>query len=144
MLIGEYTHALDAKNRLSLPAKFRKELGKKVIVTNGLDACLFLYSEREWAAISEKIAALPLGQTDTRGFSRFMLSGAVEADVDAAGRILIPDFLKRFGRLKNRVVLTGVMRRVEIWDEAAWRAYKRRIERGADRMAERLGEIGAV
>ena len=144
MLIGEYTHTLDPKKRLSLPVKFRKELGKKLVVTRGLDNCLFVYSEKEWGKIAEKLAKLPIGQADTRGFNRFMLSGAVEVDADGAGRVLIPDFLKDFAKLRESVVLAGVVDRVEIWNEKEWKEYKRRIEEKADAMAEKLGEIGAL
>jgi MraZ protein len=144
MLIGEYTHTLDPKKRLSLPAKWRKELGKKVVLTRGLDTCLFIYPMKAWERISEKIAELPMGQADTRGFNRFFLSGAVEAEVDGAGRILVPDFLKGFAGLKRTVVLAGVHDRVEIWDEKSWNAYKARIERSADTLAEKLGEIGVL
>src|SRR6185295_14062736 len=108
MFIGEYQHTLDPKKRLSLPVKFRKELGKTVIVTRGLDKCLFVFSAPAWKKLSEKFADLSIGSTDTRGFNRFMLSGAVEAEVDSAGRILIADFLKDFAHLKTDVVLAGV------------------------------------
>lgn len=144
MLIGEYTHTLDPKKRLSLPVKFRKELGKRLVVTRGLDNCLFVYSEKEWGKIAEKLAKLPMGQADTRGFNRFMLSGAAEVDADGSGRVLIPDFLKDFAGLKSQVVLAGVVDRVEIWDESVWVQYKKRIERKADDMAEKLGEIGVL
>ncbi len=142
MLLGEYTHTVDEKNRISLPSKFRKEVGKKVVVTHGLDTCLFLYPLKEWEKISAKLAELSMGQADTRGFNRFMLAGAVEVDVDSIGRILIPDFLKEFADLKSRVVFTGVHNRVEIWNEKTWKEYKSRIEKQADMMAEKLGEIG--
>lgn len=142
MLIGEYTHTIDDKNRISLPAKFRKEIGKKVVVTHGLDNCLFLYSTREWEKISEKLGSLGMGQADTRGFNRFMLAGASEIDVDSIGRILLPDFLKDFAEIKGKVVFTGVHNRVEIWNEKRWSEYKSRIEKQADKLAEKLGEIG--
>ena len=143
MFIGEYTHTLDPKKRLSLPAKFRKELGKRVVITKGLDNCLFMYPHGAWEkGAAEKLAALPMGAADTRGFSRFMLSGAVEADVDGAGRVLVPDFLKEFAGLRSKVVLAGVSDRVELWNEKSWQDYKRRIEKQADAMAEKLGEIG--
>src|SRR5258708_612362 len=87
MLIGEYTHTLDAKNRVSLPAKFRKELGGKVVVTKGLDTCLFMFSLKAWQRFSEDVGRLPLVQADKRKYSRFMLGGAVEVDVDSIGRI---------------------------------------------------------
>ena len=144
MLIGEYLHTLDSKKRLSLPSKFRKEVGRRVVVTRGLDSCLFMFPERAWQKIAEKVSGLPVGQADTRGISRFLLSGAVETEVDGAGRILIPDFLKDFAGLKGRVVLAGVSDRVEIWDEKIWAGYKRRIERGADRMAQTLGDLGIL
>jgi MraZ protein len=144
MLIGEFVHTLDSKKRLSLPAKFRKEVGKKVVITRGLDACLFMFPTKTWAAIAEKLEKLPFGQSDTRGMSRFILAGAVESDVDGAGRILVPDFLKEFADLRSRVVLAGVSDRVEIWNEKTWEAYKRRIEKGADQMAQTLGELGIL
>ncbi len=144
MLIGEYKHTLDPKKRLSLPSKWRKELGRKLVLTRGLDNCLFVYPLKEWQRISEKISQLPLGQADTRGFNRFFLSGAVEAEVDSVGRILVPDFLKEFAKLDSKVVLAGIHDRVEIWDEKKWDEYKRRIESQADALAEKLGEIGVL
>ena len=144
MFIGEYTHTLDPKNRVSLPAKFRKELGRAVILTRGLDRCLFIYSKRAWEGIAAKFAALSLGQADTRGVSRFMLSGALEAEVDSAGRVLIPDYLKAFAGLRAKVVLAGVNERVELWDHDAWRGYTASIERDADKLAEKLGEVGSL
>jgi MraZ protein len=144
MLIGEYLHTLDSKKRLSLPAKFRKEVGKKVVITRGLDACLFMFPEKTWNSIAEKLTSLPFGQADTRGMSRFLLAGAVESDVDGAGRILVPDFLKDFADLKSRVVLAGVSDRIEIWNEKTWEEYKRRIEKSADQMAEKLGDLGIL
>ncbi len=144
MLIGEYLHTLDSKKRLSLPAKFRKEVGKKVVITRGLDSCLFMFPEKAWNNIAQKLANLPFGQADTRGMSRFLLAGAVETDVDGAGRILVPDFLKDFADLRSRVVLAGVSDRIEIWNEKTWEEYKRRIEKGADQMAEKMGDLGIL
>jgi len=144
MLIGEHIHTLDSKKRLSLPARFRKELGRKVVVTRGLDACLFLFPERTWAKIAEKLASLPIGQADTRGLGRFLLSGASETEVDAAGRVLIPDYLKEFANLRSRVVLAGVSDRIEVWNDKLWDEYKRRIERNADQMAQTLGDLGIL
>ncbi len=127
-----------------MPSKWRKELGKKLVVTRGLDNCLFVYPLKEWEKITEKVAELPLGQADTRSFNRFFLSGAVEVEVDSVGRILVPDFLKEFAKLDSKVVLAGIHDRVEIWGEKAWDAYKRRIENQADQLAEKLGEIGIL
>jgi MraZ protein len=142
MLLGEYTHTLDPKKRLSLPAKFRQEVGKKVVLTRGLDKCLFLYSTKQWEKIAEKLSDASTGQSDIRNFNRYMLAGAVEADVDSLGRILVPDFLKDFAELGTKVVITGVHSRAEIWNEERWIEYKRKIVDQADVLAQKLGEIG--
>ena len=144
MLIGEYLHTIDPKKRLSLPSKFRKELGKTVIVTRGLDQCLFVFPQSAWKKLITKFSDLSIGSTDTRGFNRFMLSGAVEVDVDSAGRVLLPDFLKTFAGLKSKVVLAGVNDRVEIWDQKRWETYKKKIESQGDQLAQKLGELGVI
>jgi len=144
MLIGEYTHTIDNKNRLSLPSRFRKVLGKKVVVTRGLDNCLFVYSAGEWKTISEKVSSLGMGHAETRAFARFMLAGATEAEVDSLGRVLIPDYLKQFAGLEDKAICAGVSNRVELWNEARWKTYTSKIQGEADAMAERLGDVGMI
>lgn len=144
MLIGEFTHTLDAKKRVSLPAKFRREMGKKVVITHGLDNCLFVYPPKQWEKVTEKLAELSIGQADTRGFNRFMLAGAIETEVDSIGRILIPDYLKEFANLKGKVAVIGVHDRIELWNDKTWGQYKNRIQKQADVLAEKLGEIGVI
>ena len=144
MLIGEYTHTIDDKNRLSLPAKFRSEMGKKMVVTPGLDNCLFLFTMSEWKKISDKLSQSSMLQADNRGFNRFMFGGAVEADIDSIGRILVPDFLRERANLKNKVVVIGVQARVEIWNEKSWVEYKAVVEKQADSLAEKLGQVGVL
>jgi MraZ protein len=141
MFIGEYRHTFDPKNRISLPAKFRKELGRTVIVTRGLDTCLFVYPKKAWENQAGKIAAHSTGNAAGRGLSRLMLAGASEAEVDSAGRVLIPDYLKRFASLESKAVVAGVNDRVEVWDEGAWEKYTKTIERDADQFAESLGAL---
>ncbi len=142
MLIGEYSHTIDAKKRLAIPSRLRKELGERTILTRGLDNCLFLYPEREWHKLTEKLGQLPVGQANTRSFLRLMLAGAVEAEMDQLGRILIPDYLKEYAALKQKVVITGVYNRLEIWDEEKWNQYKGEVEKNTDMIAEKLGELG--
>ena len=105
MLIGEYRHTMDEKSRLSLPAKFRKEMGKKIIITRGLDQCLFVYPIAEWKKFSEKLAGLSVGSADSRALARSFLGSATEIDVDASGRILIADTLKRLQDLEQKSLL---------------------------------------
>ena len=144
LLIGEYEHTLDEKKRVSLPKTFRAALGKRVVMTRGLDNCLFVYSQEAWERVAGKLQSLSIVNEDTRGFNRFMLSGAAEVDVDGVGRVLIPDHQKEFAGLKRDVVFTGVSDHVEIWNLASWRSYKARIEKNAAKMAKKLGEIGAL
>jgi len=144
MLIGEYTHTLDDKKRISLPSKFRKQVGKKIVVTRGLDQCLFLYTLSEWREISRKIGELGMGQANRRGFNRFMLAGASEVSVDSVGRILIPEHLRKFALITSKVVFAGVYNRIEVWDEKKWSDYKKEVLENADDMAEKLGDIGAL
>lgn len=143
MLIGEYIHTLDEKKRVSLPSKFRKELGKKAIVTRGLDNCLWVYESSEWKKMAQKLSESGTGLADKRGFDRFILSGAQEIEVDSVGRFLIPENLKNFAGLRSKIVFAGVGNRVEIWDGDKWDEYKKKVEKQADMLAERLGEIGA-
>lgn len=144
LLIGEYEHTLDEKKRVSLPKAFRAALGRRVVMTRGFDNCLFVYSRNGWERIAEKLQSLSFVDTDTRGFNRFMLSGAAEVDVDGVGRILIPDHQKEYAALKKNVIFAGVSDRVEIWDARNWETYKAHIEKQADALAKKLGEIGAL
>lgn len=145
MLIGEYTHAIDDKNRVSLPAKFRKLLGKSLVITPGLDNCLFLFPTKEWEKVSSKLSEnSSMLSADMRSFTRYMFGGAYEAEVDSIGRILIPDFLKDRSKLNSKVVLIGVRNRLEIWGEATWKEYKAKVEKEADGLAEKLSGLGIM
>ncbi|OGZ00267.1 MAG: cell division/cell wall cluster transcriptional repressor MraZ [Candidatus Liptonbacteria bacterium RIFCSPLOWO2_01_FULL_52_25] len=142
MLLGEHRHNLDAKGRVAIPAKFKDVLAAGAIVTRGLDNCLFIFASKEWEALAAKLTALPLAQANSRAFVRLMLAGAVDASLDNQGRILIPDYLRRYAELKKQVVIAGLMNRVEVWDQEKWEAYKKKTESASDEIAEKLGELG--
>jgi len=144
MLIGEYIHTLDDKKRISLPVKFRKEVGKTIIVTAGLDNCLWIFTLAQWKKISEKLSDFSMLQADNRSFNRYMFGSATEVEVDSIGRILLPEFLVSRAELKGKVAVVGVQDRVEIWNEDNWREYKRVVEKQADQLAEKLGQAGAL
>lgn len=151
MFIGEFTHTLDEKKRLSLPSRFRKELGKKVIITYGFDNCLFMFTLSEWGKKAAAFGDLSLGNPDSRAFNRFMFGGAVEVDVDSAGRILIPDFLREYTGLpasdkkgSQKLVFAGIHTRIEIWEEQKWKEYKAQVLKKVDTLAAKLGEAGAI
>ncbi len=142
MFIGEYNHSVDEKNRLAVPAKFRAILTKGAVVTKGLDNCLFLYTKQSWKELADKLSKLPISQSNTRAFSRLMLAGAMDVSLDKQGRIILPDYLKQYASLKKKVVITGLMNRLEIWDEAVWKKYKSETEKDSGDIAEALGELG--
>ena len=144
MLIGKYTHDLDPKKRLTLPSKWRSDLGKKVVVTNGLDNSLFIFPIKEWEIVAQKLSQSGFGNQDTRSFNRFILGNAFETDVDAAGRIVIPDTLKSFARLTEKVVLAGMYSRIELWDEASWEANIAKVNGEADALASKLNDLGIL
>jgi len=142
MLIGQYKYTIDTKKRLALPSKFRRELGRTVIITKGIDNCLVVYPEKEWKIMSDKLGKLPVSQAEARSFSRIMLGGAMELALDKLGRILVPDYLKSYASLKKDVVICGLSNRLEIWDNKRWENYRKRVERGVSGLASKLGPLG--
>jgi len=142
MFIGEYTYSIDEKKRLAIPARFRKALGKKAVITRGIDNCLVIYPIGEWQKLAKKLESLPTSKIDARGFARLMLAGAVDVVLDKLGRILIPDYLKDYASLKKNVAILGLSNRIEIWDEEKWQEYKQKTEREVGDIAERLNELG--
>jgi len=142
MFIGEYNHNLDDKGRLAIPAKFRAILKKGAVVTKGLDNCLFLYSKEQFETIAKKFAALPIGPAKARAFTRHMLAGAMDLDFDNQGRITLPEYLRNFSGLKKSIIIAGLYNHLEIWDEAAWNAYKGEAEKNSNAIAEELGDLG--
>jgi MraZ protein len=142
MFIGEYSHNLDSKGRLAVPAKFRSELKKGAVVTRGLDNCLFLYTKSEWQKLATKLATLPISQSKSRAFSRLMLAGAMDVDLDKQGRVVLPEFLRKFGSLKKKIIIAGLYNRLEIWDEVKWEKYKNLTEKDSSKIAENLEGLG--
>ncbi|MBI4094854.1 MAG: division/cell wall cluster transcriptional repressor MraZ [Candidatus Liptonbacteria bacterium] len=142
MLLGEYQHNLDSKGRVAIPAKFREKLTAGAIITRGLDNSLFVFANKEWEALAGKLVALPLAQANSRAFARLMLAGAMDVELDHQGRILVPDYLRKYAGLKKQVVVAGLYNRIEIWDHATWERYKQKTEGASDEIAEKLGQLG--
>jgi len=142
MFIGEYYYTVDPKGRIAIPSKLRKTLSGGGVITKGLDNCLFIFSIKDWQQMAEKIKGLPLSQSNSRAFSRLMLAGAMDIKLDNQGRILVPDYLRRYVGLKKKIVLAGVYNRLEVWDEKEWEKYKKRTEKESGDIAEKLGDLG--
>ncbi len=142
MFIGEYSHSIDEKGRLSLPAKFRAGLASGCVITRGLDHCLWVYPNTEWDKLSANLAALPITSKNARSFSRLMLAGAMDIKIDKLGRVNLPKYLADYAGIKNKVVITGVYNRLEIWPEDTWNEFKKEMEDNSEEIAEKIEEIG--
>lgn len=142
MFIGEYKHNIDVKGRLAIPAKFRQKIDKGAIITKGFDDCLYLYTKEEWETLALKVAAMPINKANNRAYARFMLASAMDVDLDAQGRINLPDYLRQYAGLGKRVVVAGLYNRLEVWDEAKWEKYKQSVDTKSGDIAEALGELG--
>ncbi|GEN32747.1 transcriptional regulator MraZ [Aneurinibacillus danicus] len=121
--MGEFEHTLDDKGRLTIPSRFREELGERFVMTRGLDHCLFVYPMEEWSVLTGKLKALPFTRADARAFTRLFFSGATECVLDKQGRVNIPVTLRRHGRIDKECVVIGVSNRIEIWSLAEWEKY---------------------
>jgi len=130
MLLGEHAHTLDEKNRLTLPARLRNVFGDGIVVTRGMDGCLFAYTPR--------LSGLDLLSQEGRRMQRFFFSGATEAELDKQGRVGIPQALLEHAKLGRDVVVAGVHDHLEIWDRDAWRRELAEVEGSAEDVAERL------
>jgi MraZ protein len=139
MLLGEYEHTLDDKNRITLPAKFRAAFAAGVVVTRGMDGCLYAYRQDDWDKLVEsRLAGLDPLRKEGRRMQRFFFSGAAEAELDRQGRVMIPAALIEHARLGRNVVVAGVRDHLELWDGAAWRREMKEVEGSAEDVAERL------
>lgn len=142
MFIGEYRHNIDEKGRLALPAKFRGKLASGVVVTKGLENSLVIYTTEEWEKIAPKLSELPYNQANARAFSRLILSGACDCDLDRQGRVNIPANLREYAKLKTNTVIVGVYSRIEVWDVKEWEDYRDRIEAESGEIAEKIENLG--
>lgn len=141
MLIGEYHHSVDSKNRISLPAKFRTTMGETVVINRGIDNCLSVYTQEAWQEMLDKLSSLSMTKANEREFSRFMLSGAAEVSVDSQGRVLVPDNLKEYAGIDKKVVWAGVGSHAEMWAEDSWTKQLSSSQSKPEELAESLEGI---
>lgn len=142
--MGEYSHTIDAKGRVILPADFRAELGVSFVITKGLDRCLFLYAQTEWEALAAKLRQLPLVRPEARALARFFFASARTLECDKQGRFLVPANLRSYAGivLRQNVVLTGTDNRIEVWSKEQWRSYSDEVEPDVAAIAATLADVG--
>jgi MraZ protein len=141
MFIGEYKYSVDSKGRIAIPSKFRPNLAGGCVVTRGLDNCLFIYPKEEWEELAKKLASLPISKSNSRAFSRLMLAGAMDLEIDKQGRVVLPKYLREYAKLSDKAVITGLYNRLEVWDSGRWSKYKSHAENSSSDIAEQLGEL---
>ncbi|MDD5043238.1 MAG: division/cell wall cluster transcriptional repressor MraZ [Patescibacteria group bacterium] len=140
MFIGEYSHNIDEKGRLAVPIKFRADLTKGAVISKGLDDCLFIHTLEEWQKEAENISKLSINQANNRAYARLRLSGAMDVEIDKQGRIVLPEYLRKYAGLNKKVIVTGLYDHLEIWDEGKWNSYKEKTEKSIGEIAEKLGQ----
>jgi MraZ protein len=142
MFLGEYSHTIDDKGRLTIPAKFRDELESGVVITRGLDGCLWAYGRSEWDILADKIAQLPTTNPAARNFARFMFSGAFDSIPDRQGRILLPQKLRDYAEIQDETIIIGVKNKLEIWSPARWGEVVTTVEQATEDIVAQLQDLG--
>jgi len=138
MLMGEFHHTVDGKGRLILPSRFRELLGDGCVITRGLEKCLFVYTNEQWATVQERLQSLAFTNKTNRAFIRFFLSGAIECQLDRQGRVLLPQNLRDYAQLDRDAAIIGVLDRLEIWDRSTWETYRDNTDDDFENLAEEL------
>ncbi|MDD3773835.1 MAG: division/cell wall cluster transcriptional repressor MraZ [Patescibacteria group bacterium] len=142
MFIGEFRHNLDEKGRLAIPAKFRNKLAEGCVVTRGVDNCLEIYPSDIWQKKASKLASLPISQKDARAYVRLTLSGAMQLDLDKQGRVTLPDYLRRYGKINKKSVVVGLYDHLEVWEENEWDKFRSNTEKQSADIVENLKDLG--
>ncbi len=138
MLIGQHDGKVSNKHQTALPKKFRKELGDRLIITKGFENCLIIVSEKSWKTLLEGTEGRPFTQKNTRELQRFLLGNATDVDLDAKGRFVLPEYLRRFAGLETEIIFAGIERFVEVWDRKTWDAHQKSLGESIETIAEKL------
>jgi MraZ protein len=141
MFLGRFSHNLDAKGRLAIPAKFRSELAEGVVVTRGIDRCLSVYPLAAWQILAEKVSALSISDPDARQFKRMVFAEAMDETLDGQGRIVLPPELRRYAGIDREAVVVGMNTYVEIWEPGRWANLSAAVEDEGASIAQRLADL---
>lgn len=141
MFMGEYAHNIDKKGRIIIPAKFREELGAKIIITRGLDGCLNAYTKEQWEIIYEQLLKLPSTKKDARMFVRMMTSKAAECEIDHQGRVLLPSSLIALAEIVKECRIIGAANHIEIWAKEKWESMDEEANDSFEDIAENLTDF---
>jgi MraZ protein len=138
MLLGQYEGKVGEKNRTALPKKLREEIGEKLIITLGYENSLIIVSESGWKALLEGTEGRPFIEKPARETQRYLLGGATFVELDSKGRFVIPEYLRRFAKIKTEVVFLGLSRYVELWSKEVWGEYRQNLEKNIENISQKL------
>ncbi len=144
MFFGEFEHSLDSKGRLTIPSKFKDELAGGIVITRGLDGCLWAFTREEWNKVTSKLASLSMGNISARKFKRFMSASASESIPDRNGRVIIPPRLREYAGIEKEVVVTGAMEKLEIWSPQRWAEEQSSVTENPEDLAAQLADLGLL
>ena len=142
MFLSSYTHSLDDKGRLTLPSKYRAELAEGVVISIGIDPCLWVLPLSKWQSLADRISAMSNANPEVRDFSRLMFANAMDAVPDRQGRVLLPTNLREYAKLDGESVIAGVNNRIEIWNPELWSKRMTDAKKDPEGLAKRLGSMG--
>lgn len=141
VFLGRYSHSLDAKGRVAIPARFRETIGNDAVITRGIDRCLSLYPMAAWQPLADKVSSLSISDPDARAFRRMFFAEAANVEFDRQGRILIPPDLRRYAGLDGEALVVGMHTYVEIWSPTAWESQAEEMDREGSTIAQRLASL---
>jgi MraZ protein len=142
LFLGEFEHSIDDKGRLAIPARFRPALDDGLFITRGLDRCLVIWDADSWRSMADRVRDLNPWQADARRMQRHFFSGAVQAQPDKLGRVVIPQYLRAYAGLETEVVVVGLADRVEVWATGEWQRERSQAEADSADLAEHLAQGG--
>ncbi|GAH29730.1 unnamed protein product [marine sediment metagenome] len=145
MFMGEYHHSIDDKNRLIIPSSLRqqtKDNKDEFVITRGLEQSLFLYPSLEWQSLGERLKNLSTTKSNSRAFVRLLFSGAHPVQPDTQGRITLPQGLKDFAQIEEKIVIIGAFNKIEIWSEERWEKYYKQQRSIFEELSENIMDMG--
>lgn len=142
VFLGEYSHTIDEKGRLTIPSKYRFYLEDGLVVTRGVDRCIVAYPIEEWKALVAKVMSLPSTPKPSREFARLIFSAASDLKMDRQGRILLPSVLAQYANIDSEAIIIGMSNRFEVWNPKQWEENRALLEDKAESLVEALADYG--
>ncbi len=142
MFLGQYSHALDSKGRLTIPARFREELEAGLVMTQGYEPCFLIYPQASWLALAQKVGQMSAASSVARSYARLVFGNAFETMPDTMGRILVPTILRDYAAIQEEAIVVGVNSYIEVWSPARWREATERDNQNLPDILAQVAHMG--